>query len=212
MRGVRSHRCNAQLPADRAHALPKFAEDARRDTLSTESHRRRQVFSNVRSSLSMTASTPEIHITTLIYAQRGDAVVLLRRRKEPNRGLWSPPGGKVEPGESPLANARRELEEETGLAAGDMRLALVVSELEITTGERWLMFVFHSRDLLGELGDGSTEGKPLWMDIHSIKDLDTPPADGHILEAVLAGSARTTFLNVVFENGRLASAAVDGES
>jgi len=164
-----------------------------------------------RTPFQVTATKPETHVTTLIYAQRGDAVVLLRRRKEPNRGLWSPPGGKVEAGESPLANARRELEEETGLVAGDMRLAVIVSELEITTGERWLMFVFHSQDPLGELSKGSSEGKPRWVDIPSIKDLEAPPADGHILEAVLAGSARTMFLNVIFENGRLVSAEVDGE-
>jgi mutator protein MutT len=44
-----------------------------------------------------------------------DRVLLVRRGTEPGRGLWSIPGGRVEPGETPEAAAVREVEEETGL-------------------------------------------------------------------------------------------------
>jgi ADP-ribose pyrophosphatase YjhB (NUDIX family) len=45
-------------------------------------------------------------ITTLVYAfDRDERLLLLQRQREPNRGLWSPPGGKIDPGETPLANA-----------------------------------------------------------------------------------------------------------
>lgn len=42
-------------------------------------------------------------------------VLLIRRGTEPGLGLWSVPGGRVEPGESPEAAAVREVAEETGL-------------------------------------------------------------------------------------------------
>jgi 8-oxo-dGTP diphosphatase len=43
-------------------------------------------------------------------------LLLVRRGNEPGRGLWSVPGGRVEPGESVAAAVEREVREETGLA------------------------------------------------------------------------------------------------
>lgn len=143
------------------------------------------------------------HITTLVYAQRDDSIVLIRRRKPPNLGLWSPPGGKIEPDESPLENACRELEEETGLRAPDPRLAVVVSEIDLATAERWIMFVFRETSPTGDIGPGSDEGRPVWVPIDDVTRKATPPADPYILEAVRAANEGVAFLHVTFDGGRL---------
>jgi ADP-ribose pyrophosphatase YjhB (NUDIX family) len=55
--------------------------------------------------------------------------VLVKRGKEPNKGMWSLPGGKIEAGEKSLAAAKRELQEETGLfdlRTSDSRLQSMV--------------------------------------------------------------------------------------
>lgn len=44
-----------------------------------------------------------------------DRVLLVQRDREPNRGRWSFPGGRIEPGETARAAAAREAEEETGI-------------------------------------------------------------------------------------------------
>jgi ADP-ribose pyrophosphatase YjhB (NUDIX family) len=49
---------------------------------------------------------------------RRDAVLMVERKREPSKALWSFPAGRAEPGEDAEANARRELMEETGLAVG----------------------------------------------------------------------------------------------
>lgn len=47
---------------------------------------------------------------------RGGRFLLVRRGREPSKGSWSIPGGKVEPGESDREAVAREVLEETGLA------------------------------------------------------------------------------------------------
>jgi 8-oxo-dGTP pyrophosphatase MutT (NUDIX family) len=48
-----------------------------------------------------------------IFCRHGGAVLLIHHRR---LGTWLPVGGELEPGETPLEAARRELLEETGLS------------------------------------------------------------------------------------------------
>jgi 8-oxo-dGTP diphosphatase len=51
----------------------------------------------------------------LIIEYLGGKIVLVKRGKEPYRGLWALPGGGIEPGETNEEAALREAKEETGL-------------------------------------------------------------------------------------------------
>jgi 8-oxo-dGTP pyrophosphatase MutT (NUDIX family) len=60
-----------------------------------------------------------------IVLLRADGAALLQHRDDkpglPRPGMWVPPGGHCDPGESPLAAARRELYEETDYHCEDLR-------------------------------------------------------------------------------------------
>ena len=67
-------------------------------------------------------------ISCLLFARnKNSQILLLQRKKAPNKGLWSPPGGKLEMslGESPVECAKRESFEEMGLELHDRDLQLL---------------------------------------------------------------------------------------
>jgi 8-oxo-dGTP diphosphatase len=59
-------------------------------------------------------------------------LLLVRRGREPSRGLWSLPGGRVEPGETPAEAVVREVREETGLV---VRAGEPVGRVSIPAGD-----------------------------------------------------------------------------
>lgn len=73
----------------------------------------------------MTSPLPLIY--TLCFLTRADQVLLLKRRRPPNQGLWNGVGGHVEPGERPLAACLREVREETGYALATARFAGILT-------------------------------------------------------------------------------------
>ncbi|MBN1888465.1 MAG: NUDIX domain-containing protein [Thermoflexales bacterium] len=64
---------------------------------------------------------PLTHV--LCFLTRGKRVLMLHRNKAPNRGLWNGVGGRIEPGEAPLAACLREVREESGYVLSTARFA-----------------------------------------------------------------------------------------
>lgn len=58
----------------------------------------------------------------IVYNNQEDKILMCLRKKNPYKGLFNLVGGKVEPGESGLDSAYRELEEETGIRKEDIIL------------------------------------------------------------------------------------------
>jgi 8-oxo-dGTP diphosphatase len=64
---------------------------------------------------------PLTHV--LCFLTRGKLVLMLHRNKPPNQGLWNGLGGRIEPGEAPLAACLREVREESGYKLSTARFA-----------------------------------------------------------------------------------------
>lgn len=67
---------------------------------------------------------PLLGVGALIFKRSGPRgpILLVERGREPLKGYWSLPGGLVEPGEKLEEAVRREIQEETGLRVGPVRL------------------------------------------------------------------------------------------
>jgi 8-oxo-dGTP diphosphatase len=79
----------------------------------------------------------------------GDRILLGRRNKEPNRGLWVLPGGGVEFGESYTKTLQRELLEEAGIEV-DVQDVFNVYELINPPGEHRVIIYVNGSYRSGE--------------------------------------------------------------
>src|SRR5687767_7117480 len=121
-------------------------------------------------------------ISTLLYCfNERDEVLLLERAQEPNRGLWSPCGGKLDvaQGESPHACACREAREELGIeiTPGDLHLTGIVSEHGYGSEAHWLMFLFEVKPKLKALPPRHREGTFAFFRADELLRLPLPKTD-----------------------------------
>jgi len=121
-------------------------------------------------------------ISVLVFLRDGAGrLLLIKRRKAPNLGCWSPIGGKLEMarGESPFECAVRETAEETGLVApaSDFHLFGYISEKNYEGGGHWLMFLFDCRRPIPGLPPTGDEGEFGLFTRAEVNSLALPPTD-----------------------------------
>ncbi len=118
-------------------------------------------------------------------------MLLLHRLKEPNAGLYSPIGGKLDmdSGESPAACAQREIEEEAGVHIPLERLRLqgVISERgyandpEVSSRTHWLLFYYRVMGPVDFEAFEMREGRLEWIEPSQLDALARPETDQRII-------------------------------
>ena len=95
---------------------------------------------------------------------RGGKVLIAKRIRPP---LWSLPGGRIEPGETPEAAAMRELLEETGVEAEIVALAgereVVLKDEGGGVAARFKIFAYAARWRAGEAAPGPEATEVAWV-------------------------------------------------
>jgi 8-oxo-dGTP diphosphatase len=112
-------------------------------------------------------------------------LLLLHRRRPPNRDLYSPIGGKLEQdrGESPTACALREIREEVGLElrSQDLHLTGIVSEAGYEDACHWLMFLYEVTRPVVVTRTRFDEGLLEWHAPAAIAELPIPDTDRQVI-------------------------------
>lgn len=107
-------------------------------------------------------------------ARRDEALLLVLRGREPGRGRWSVPGGRVEAGETLADAVVRELREETGL---DAVCGPLVGWVErIGTDHHFVILDFEMTGIEGVLVAGDDADDARWVPVSAISEL--PLVDG----------------------------------
>jgi len=95
----------------------------------------------------------------------GDKILLVKRAYDPNKGLWSIPGGLVRLGETLEEALKREVKEETGVEIEVGDVAFVGEEIFRFNGIRYhyIIIDFLARIRSGELKAGSDAEEVRWF-------------------------------------------------
>jgi 8-oxo-dGTP diphosphatase len=122
----------------------------------------------------------KISVLVFIENSAGEQLLLLRA-KQPNLGVWTPIGGKLEmaTGESPFECAIRETAEETGLGIhqDDLHLFAMIAEKAYQGSTHWLMFLFRCKKPITGLPPDITEGRFGFFSREKIRTLPIPETD-----------------------------------
>ena len=128
-------------------------------------------------------SQPVIGVGAIVVQQ--DEVLLIRRGKAPQKGLWSLPGGALELGESLDQAVRREVLEETGLEVRVLEFAGAFERITKDDGEavqyHYVLLDYLCEIVGGALAAGDDAAEAEWVSRAALKHRSLTPG----LEAVI---------------------------
>jgi 8-oxo-dGTP diphosphatase len=145
----------------------------------------------------MTAVDPRAYPTRPFLAVsaviiRGGRILLVRRAREPGRGLFSLPGGVVEAGETLAEAVSREVHEETGLTVAPVRLAghreAIVRDAAGRVERHFVILAFACRYVAGEAGPSDEVAEAHWVTPDEVAGFVTTAGISEIIAAALLQS------------------------
>jgi 8-oxo-dGTP diphosphatase len=124
---------------------------------------------------------------SMCILQHQQKFLLLKRVKSPFAGHFLPVGGKLEPYENPLAAAKRETFEETGLQIDDFKFCGILTESS-PLKYNWISYIYLAQidDIEPPFCD---EGILEWINYDNLLNIPTPPTDWQIYKYVLEGKS-----------------------
>ncbi|MEW5907149.1 MAG: 8-oxo-dGTP diphosphatase [Elusimicrobiota bacterium] len=141
----------------------------------------------------------------LCFVVRDGRILLIRKKRGLGAGYYNGPGGRVEPGETPLASAVREVREELGVTPTGVSEAGTLL-FHFLDGYRLHVDVFRAAGCEGEPRE-TDEASPHWFPTDAVPYAEMWADDPHWLPLMLAGTG--FFGRFVFDGKRLLSHRVE---
>lgn len=124
----------------------------------------------------MCAARPVPAVSAMVA--RDGHILLVKRGCEPNKGLWSLPGGSIEHSETAEAAVKREILEETGLhieVDGVAGIRDVISPHPDSNDYHFVIIVFHAHAVGGELRAMSDAAEAEWVSLDDMRNYALTP-------------------------------------
>lgn len=133
----------------------------------------------------MAAPRPTVAVGAIVV-DRG-RVLVVQRGTPPGVGLWTVPGGKLEPGETLAQAVAREIREETGLVVEVGPLACVIER--IGDDHHFVILDYVARVIGGTLGAGDDATQARFVDDAELRALPTTEGLVPVIERARATHA-----------------------
>lgn len=136
----------------------------------------------------MSQHWPQLGVGAIVLQQ--EKVLLVQRGREPGRGLWAIPGGRVAAGESLRAAAEREILEETGvhIEAGELvwHFEYLQRDEDQALQYHYVVLDFLARYLGGEAKAADDADAVAWVDLSRLDEVTLHPATAEALQTLFA--------------------------
>ncbi len=130
-----------------------------------------------------TARIIEAASAGLVWQRR---LLLVKRGKEPSKGLFAFPGGRLEPGETPEAAARREIYEETRLVADALEhFETLDMPSSVVAGAIFRLHVFWGLHPGGKPDAADDAAEAGWFELAEIERMDMTDSSLRIARKLL---------------------------
>lgn len=126
------------------------------------------------------SDTPLIGVGVVLL--QGDAILLVQRGNEPNKGLWAIPGGKVKSGEKLEEAAAREVAEETGLQTQVGEVVWVGEHID--ESHHIVLVDFEGTVIGGELAAADDAADVVWVALDDLGGYPMTPTMYELIETL----------------------------
>ncbi len=145
---------------------------------------------------------------TLVFVVKDRSILLIRKKRGLGAGKINAPGGRLEPGETPLEAAIRETREEVCITPLDLSYA-GVNLFQFVDGYSIHVHVFKASDFEGDPKE-TDEATPLWASVDEIPYEEMWEDDRLWIPLVLEGVPFSG--RYVFDGDRMLDHVLDRES
>jgi 8-oxo-dGTP diphosphatase len=140
------------------------------------------------------AELPTVACVGALVHDTAGRLLLIRRGHAPHAGLWSLPGGRVEPGETLAEAALRELMEEVGVAAEiigfNAHVEAIRRAADGAVASHFVIASFVGRWRGGEPRPGPEADAVTWADPFDLRDLAVTDGLAPVLRQAAAIAAK----------------------
>ena len=113
----------------------------------------------------------KVGVGVLVRDKEGK-VVLIKRTGSHGEGTWAPPGGHVDFGESVIETGRREVREEAGIEAGDLKVLGFTEDFFESEDRHYITIWLQGSWLSGKLKESDREFTEIGL--FGMEDLPKP--------------------------------------